>query len=251
MEQFDQAYGYILYRHQLPAAISGDLVLDELHDYAQIYLDGKLVGTLDRRDKQSTLAINTTGPARLDILVENSARINFSPAMRGESKGITKSVTLVGQPLTNWQIYPLPMRQLPDENRFRGPHDDINSNPCHGRVSHPTPASDHLTFLSGCVGTGPAFYRARFTLTTTGDTFLDVRALGKGALWINGHAIGRFWNIGPQQTLFVSGPWLHEGTNEIVIFDLAPPAIIPIVAGLATPILDGPVIDTSASTKQE
>ncbi len=62
MEQFDQAYGYILYRHQLPAAVSGDLVLDELHDYAQIYLNGKLVGTLDRRDKQSTLAITTTGP---------------------------------------------------------------------------------------------------------------------------------------------------------------------------------------------
>ncbi len=94
MEQFDQAYGYILYRHQLPAAISGDLVLDELHDYAQIYLDGKLAGTLDRRHNQSTLPITTTGPARLDILVENSDRINFSPAMRGEIKGITKSVTL-------------------------------------------------------------------------------------------------------------------------------------------------------------
>ena len=113
MEQFDQAYGYILYRHQLPAAISGDLTLDELHDYAQIYLDGKFVGKLDRRDKQSTLAITTTGPARLDILVENSARINFSPAMRGESKGITKSVTLAGAPLTKWQIYSLPMAPPP------------------------------------------------------------------------------------------------------------------------------------------
>jgi beta-galactosidase len=251
MEQFDQAYGYILYRHQLPAAVTGNLVLDELHDYAQIYLNGKLAGTLDRRDKQSTLAITTTGPARLDILVENSARINFSPAMRGESKGITKSVILAGQPLTDWQIYPLPMQQLPDENRFRGPHDDINSNPCHGRVSHPTPASDHLTFLSGCVGTGPAFYRAHFTLTTTGDTFLDIRKLGKGALWINGHPIGRFWNIGPQQTLYVPGPWLHKGTNEIVVFDLNPSAAPPTVSGLATPILDGPVIDTSASAKQE
>jgi len=113
MEQFDQAYGYILYRHQLPAAISGDLVprilaIDELHDYAQIYLNGKLAGTLDRRDKQSTLAITTTGPARLDILVENSSRINFSQAMRGESKGITKSVTLAGQPLTRLANLPPP-----------------------------------------------------------------------------------------------------------------------------------------------
>jgi beta-galactosidase len=99
--------------------------------------------------------------------------------------------------------------------------------------------------MDGCVATGPTFYRAHFTLTTTSDTFLDVRALGKGALWINGHPIGRFWNIGPQQTLYVPGPWLHEGTNEIVVFDLQPSASQPHVTGLATPILDGPVTDTS------
>jgi beta-galactosidase len=210
MEQFDQAYGYILYRHQLPAAVSGDLVLDELHDYAQIYLDGKLAGTLDRRNKQSTLAISTTGPARLDILVENSARINFSQAMRGESKGITKSVTLAGTPLTGWQIYPLPMTALPTN------------------FTTDTTAS-------------PTFRRGHFTLTSTGDTFLDVRSLGKGALWINGHAIGRFWNIGPQQTLFVPGPWLHQGDNEVIVFDLFASNAGPAVAGLSTSILDAPI----------
>jgi beta-galactosidase len=97
----------------------------------------------------------------------------------------------------------------------------------------------------------PAFYRAHFTLTTTGDTFLDIRKLGKGALWINGHPIGRFWNIGPQQTLFVPGPWLRKGDNEIVVFDLSPSTAAPTVSGLATPILDGPVIDTSVAAKQE
>ncbi len=198
MEQFNQAYGYILYRHQLPAAVSGDLILDELHDYAQIYLDGKLVGKLDRRDRQSSLPITTTGPASLDILVENSARINFSPAMRGESKGITKSVTLAGAPLTNWQIYTLPMTN---------PTTVILSGAKNPRISYEAAQTPEST---------PTFYRAHFTLTTTGDTFLDIRHLGKGALWINGHAIGRFWNIGPQQTLFVPGPWLRKGTNEIV-----------------------------------
>ena len=97
----------------------------------------------------------------------------------------------------------------------------------------------------------PPFYRAHFTLTTTGDTFLDVRSFGKGALWINGHPIGRFWNIGPQQTLYVPGPWLREGTNEIVVFDLQPSAAQPHVAGLATPILDGPVTDNSPFSKPE
>ena len=211
MEQFDQAYGYILYRHQLPAAVSGDLVLDELHDYAQIYLDGKLAGALDRRNKQSTLPISTSGPARLDILVENSGRINFSQAMRGESKGITKSVTLSGVPLTGWQVFTLPMTSLP------------------------------TNFTGTYTTSSPTFRRGHFTLTNTGDTFLDVRSLGKGALWINGHAIGRFWNIGPQQTLFVPGPWLREGENEVIVFDLFPSNAGPAVAGLSTPILDAPI----------
>jgi beta-galactosidase len=244
MEQFDQAYGYILYRHQLPAAITGNLGLNELHDYAQIYLNGKLAGTLDRRDKQSTLAITTTGPARLDILVENSARINFSPAMRGESKGITKSVTLAGAPLTNWQIYPLPMTTLP---AFSFAPKNSSSRPNPERVKR---VKGEVEGSASPTST-PTFYGAHFTLTNTGDTFLDVRALGKGALWINGHPIGRFWNIGPQQTLYVPGPWLRPGDNEIVVFDLAPRASTPNVAGLATPILDGPVIDTSVSAKQE
>ena len=230
MEQFDQAYGYILYRHQLPAAISGNLVLDELHDYAQIYLDGKLAGTLDRRHNQSTLPITTTGPARLDILVENSDRVNFSPAMRGETKGITKSVTLADQPLTDWQIFPLPMNW-----------EDASSRPERSGVERPPHFSRTTTNPPGT----PTFYRGRFTLTTLGDTFLDVRALTKGALWINGHPIGRFWNVGPQQTLYVPGPWLRAGENEIIIFDLQPSSARPTVAGLAAPILDAPVAETA------
>jgi beta-galactosidase len=250
MEQFDQAYGYILYRHQLPAAVSGNLVLDELHDYAQIYLDGKLAGKLDRRDKQSTLAISTTGPARLDILVENSARINFSPAMRGESKGITESVTLARAPLTNWQIYPLPTTTLPSLYVARRMTPPINAK-TRGVSSTGKPGIARGSNASPFINATPAFYRAHFTLATTGDTFLDVRKLGKGALWINGHPIGRFWNIGPQDTLYVPGPWLRTGENEIIVFDLAPTTSTPTLQGLSTPILDGPVIDTSVTTTQE
>jgi beta-galactosidase len=220
MERFGQSYGYILYRKQLPAAVSGNLVIDEVHDYAQIYLDGKLAGTLDRRNGQSsTLHIATTGPARLDILVANDGRINSTRRMRGESKGITKSVTLAGNPLTHWQVYPLPMTTRPAAYGHQ-----------------PT--------------TGPAFFRASFTVPKTGDVFLDIRNLGKGALWINGHAIGRFWNVGPQQTLYVPGPWLHKGSNQIVAFDLAPQSERPHVAGLSQPILNGPVADQSTK-KQE
>jgi beta-galactosidase len=91
--------------------------------------------------------------------------------------------------------------------------------------------------------TGPAFYRGSFQLKTVGDTFLDIRSLGKGAVWINGHAIGRYWNIGPQATLYVPGPWLKKGRNEVVLFDLQeqPKTAAPQLTGLKTPILNAPV----------
>jgi beta-galactosidase len=247
MEHFGQSYGYILYRTQLPAAVNGPLVLDELHDFALVYLNGKLAGTLDRRNKQTTLALTTTDPAQLDILVANDGRINSTRLMRGESKGITHSVTLAAQPLTHWQIYPLPMTTLPRlyvkrrSLRPIGSASAPNTDPAQGsRSVKPTP------FPEG----GPIFSRGTFTLTQTGDTFLDIRFLGKGAIWVNGHPIGRFWKIGPQQTLFVPGPWLHKGHNEIVVFDLLPSATPPHVSGLDHPILDGPV-SNSATSRQE
>ena len=43
MEAFGQAYGYILYRTQLDGPVDGELTFDTVHDYAQIYVDGKLV----------------------------------------------------------------------------------------------------------------------------------------------------------------------------------------------------------------
>src|SRR5208283_1062526 len=86
--------------------------LDELHDYAQVYLDGKLVGTLDRRVAQNHLRLRVPpSGARLDILVENTGRVNFSVVLRGERKGITKQVSLAGKPLLVWDIYPLPMTE--------------------------------------------------------------------------------------------------------------------------------------------
>ena len=59
-----------------------------------------------------------------------------------------------------------------------------------------------------------------FTLKATGDTFIDTTRWGKGQIYINGHAIGRYWNIGPQQSLYVPGCWLRRGTNDIIVLDL-------------------------------
>jgi beta-galactosidase len=228
MERFGQNYGYILYRTSLPANAQGDLILDKLRDYAQIYLNSHLTGTLDRREADPhgnlpAVPIGTAIASQLDLLVANDGRINSSGAMRDDAKGITHSVTLNGQPLTNWQVYPLPMTTLPTH---------------YSKI--PSPSTNKPQ---------PGFLRARFKVANPGDAFLDTTHVGKGALWINGHAIGRFWTGGPQNTLYIPGPWLHKGTNEIVVFDMTPTPK-PTVTGLDHPILDGPTPNQSKS-KQE
>lgn len=214
MEQVDQAYGYILYRKHLAEAVhNAPLVLDPVHDYAQVYLDGTLVGTLDRHYNQTTVNLTSDKPARLDILVENTGRLNSTKWMRHEWKGI-QSATLAGQPLTGWQIYSLPMEKLPTLK----------------------PAGDRVAEL----GAHPHFAGGGFHLDAAGDSFLDVSALGKGVLWLNGRCLGRFWNIGPQQTLYVPGPWLRKGENEVVVFELFAATQAPKLFGRIKPILDGP-----------
>jgi beta-galactosidase len=189
MEDIGQAYGYILYRTHLKSDAEGELALDQVHSYAQVYLNKKLVGTIDRRLKQDSIPLHGTAGAQLDILVENTGRVNFGKTIGGERAGITKQVTLAGKPLLGWEIYPLTMthvEQLP-----------FTKKPCEG----------------------PCFYRGTFNLTKTADTFLDTSAFTKGQLWLNDHAMGRIWNIGPQKTLYAPAPWLKTGQNQAIVFD--------------------------------
>ena len=210
MEDVGQSYGYILYRTKIGQAQSGELHLDELHGYAQVYLDGVLAGTLDRSLNQSSLPVKTAHDGTvLDILVENTGRVNYGRHIATERAGITKEVTLAGKALQDWSIYSLPM-------------DDTTS---FGYKS------------ASC--SGACFYRETFKVDKPGDTFLDTRSLGKGQVWINGRPLGRFWNIGPQATLYLPAPWLKAGKNEIVVFDLEGKGGRN-VSGLAKSILDGP-----------
>jgi beta-galactosidase len=209
MEDVGQSYGYILYRTTIGQAQNAELRIDELHSYAQIYLDGALAGTLDRRLGQSTQPVHVTrANTRLDILVENSGRVNFGREFPNERAGITHRVALGDAVLTGWEIYPLPMSEV---------------------------SSYH--FAAGACS-GACFYRAAFQVDEPADTFVDARELGKGEVWINGQPLGRFWNIGPQRTLYLPAPWLKKGRNEIVVFDLSGQAgrTVPF---LAKAILDG------------
>lgn len=191
MEDLGQPYGYILYRTTLSKGEGGALTIDGLHDYAQIYIDQKLMGTLDRRldTKQLTLPA-VSRPATLDILVENSGRVNFTKVLRTERKGILGSVTIDGRQPAQWEIYSLPMSDL-----------------------------SRIHFHNGQCR-GPCFYRTTMQVDDPADTYLDTQHLSKGEVWLNGLPLGRFWSIGPQFALYTPGAWLHKGDNVVTFFDL-------------------------------
>ncbi len=216
MEQFDQGWGTILYRTKLPASASGKkLVITEPHDWTQIFIDGEKRGVMDRRRNETSIVLPSVKEgAVLDILVEAMGRVNFDKAIH-DRKGITEKVELISEQgeateLTGWEVFNFPV--VPDvipNDRF------VNSE-----------KSDK-----------PAYYKGTFPIEKPGDVFLDMSSWGKGLVWVNGHAIGRFWKIGPQQTLYMPGCWLKKGENEIVVLDLAGPEKAEIT-GLKQPILD-------------
>lgn len=194
MEMFGQKAGFILYRTKLIGHKKGKLKITELHDYATIFLDGKYIGKLDRSKAENTIELpaSTTANPQLDILVEGMGRINFAEFMI-DRKGITERVSLNGMTLMDWQIYQLPF----DE-----------------------PYLEKLKFTSAEPNLPGNFFRGEFELITTGDTYLDLGQWEKGVVWVNGHNLGRYWNIGPQKQLYCPAPWLKKGKNEIIIFDL-------------------------------
>ena len=194
MESYGQDHGFILYRTKLLGHRGGKLTVTDVHDYASIYVDGKFLATIDRTKKETAVDIPKAEPANetLDILVEGMGRINFGPRLL-DRKGITERVTLNAMTLMTWDVHGLPMGE-----------DDLR-----------------LLKFGGRPADRPAnFFRGRFELEETGDTYLDMTGWKKGVVWVNGHNLGRFWDIGPQKRLYCPAPFLKRGRNELVVFDL-------------------------------
>ncbi|MHB8054607.1 MAG: glycoside hydrolase family 35 protein [Candidatus Aminicenantales bacterium] len=194
MESFKQSHGFILYRTELIGRHEGTLVLRDLHDYANIYVDGEYLGTLDRSKGENTIEIpKSDPPARiLDILVEGMGRINYGQDLI-DRKGITERVTLANMTVMNWGVACLPM----NDSYLAG-----------------------LKFETWPAARPAAFFRGAFNLEETGDTYLDMSGWKKGVVWVNGRNLGRYWDIGPQKRLFCPASFLKEGRNEIIVFDL-------------------------------
>lgn len=195
MESFGQNQGLMLYRTKLIGHRSGKLKIWEPHDYALIFLNGKFIDTIYRDGGNWTVDIPKTNDENLtlDILVEAMGHINFAQFMV-DRKGITDRVTLNGMTLMNWDIYTLPMH----------PADVIRMN----------------TVQKDTLNRPGIFFKGNFSLNETGDTYFDLSNYSKGMVYVNGHNLGRHWNIGPQQRLYCPAGWLKKGMNEIIVFDL-------------------------------
>ena len=209
-EDLNIGNGYILYRRKFDKDQKGILEIKGLRDYANIYINGKWKGELNRVNKKYDLDIEIKSGDRLEILVENMGRINYGAEIVHNIKGIISPVKINGTEVTgNWEMLPLPFDTFP-KHHFK--HKDI---PVHS----------------------PVIQEAEFTLDETGDTFLDMRNFGKGIVFINGKNAGRYWSTaGPQQTLYIPGVWLKKGRNLIQIFEQI--EFHPTIRSIDHPILD-------------
>ncbi|WP_194904326.1 beta-galactosidase [Catenulispora rubra] len=251
MEMYGQNSGFMLYRRTLHGYTGATLNVTAVHDYATVFLNGAYQGGFSRPaipsayatplnvTTGSTLALgtSTTSPT-LDILVEGMGRDNFGHG-NIDRKGITAQVSLTNAGgldgvLTNWQSYALPV-----DEAYVARLNPVVSNPDRPGI----------------------FFRATVNLTQTGDTYVDMSGWTKGIVWVNGHNLGRYWSIGPQQRLYCPAPWLNVGENTVLILDLhqtqAQPitfeatAIAPSTAYVITNRRSGKVLDDpSGSTTQ-
>ena len=84
----------------------------------------------------------------------------------------------------------------------------------------------------------PTLYSGEFEISKIGDVFLDMREWGKGIVFVNGHNLGRYWKVGPQQTLYLPGCWLQKGKNTVVIFEQLNDQPMTVLKTVNQPILD-------------
>ena len=232
-EEMNMGYGSMIYNTKLPEIANGSMLHINGHDFVQVFINGNYIGKIDRVKNERSLPMPATKKGdELTLLVEGMGRINFGRAIK-DFKGLVDDVTLTadvdGDELT-WNLKDWRMRRIADDYQtarraMTTPHNDL-------ALASNTPSK---------IG----YYKATFKLKKTGDTFLNMETWGKGQVYVNGHALGRFWSIGPQQTLYCPGCWLKKGDNEIVVLDVVGPKD-PVVWGQTKPELDKLQLEKSA-----
>ena len=232
-EAHNLGWGYAAYYTMLPELPVSSVLTAEFHDFAQVFIDGKYIGKIDRVKNEKSLTIPPTkAGSLLVIVVEAMGRINFGRAIK-DFKGIVGNVTIsskvgkhdVTYSLKGWEKYFVNDKYETALLALR-------------RAS----ATENNEYIEGfkedakMMG-GRGYYRGYFNINKVGDTFLNFETWGKGQVYVNGHAMGRIWSIGPQQTLYIPGCWLKKGKNEVIVLDVVGPKE-PVVWGQDKPELN-------------
>ncbi|MGN0797853.1 MAG: beta-galactosidase [Christensenellales bacterium] len=196
MEYYDQNYGLIYYKTVMKGKYTmGILSIDGLHDRAHVYIDGQLKGICDvtgkaprKHRRNSFMVSGFDGEREIGVLVEAMGRVNYGNHIN-DRKGIS-GLLLGPHNIFDYEVTTLPLDNI-----------------------------DQLDWNLGAEKY-PKFFKATFDTTSKADCFVDMKGFSKGYVWVNGHNLGRYWNIGPQRSLYLPGVWLQEKDNEIVVLEL-------------------------------
>lgn len=213
-EELQQASGFVLYEADLPSKFTRDpanLVVSQLRDRAQIFIDGKHIGVLSRENNIDSIPISASHGKRLQIFVENQGRINFQENF--DLKGILGNVSLQSfdepyyQIINGWTITGYPFDNYTKISEF------IETDGFR----------DVVALKNGWLRDGPALLYGELNVPSDSeisDTWWHTAGFGKGVLFVNGFNLGRYWPLaGPQMTMYIPSALLNEGVNTFVLLE--------------------------------
>ena len=209
MAAFGHGNGKAWYRTTLSVAAGGPQMIyfSGACDRALVFVDGKFLGVRGSHSHAGWNLMPALGPGdhTLAMLVENLGMFNSGAEYDVplcEPKGLFGPVWMNGEEITGWSMR---------AGTAAGEGIDFWRNP------GPTAweAAD------GSTRKGPAWIKGTFELPDGFDGALRLapgKRARKGSVWLNGHNAGRYWNIGPQQSLWLPLSWLKP-VNEVVLFE--------------------------------
>ena len=226
-EEYDMGWGTMVYVVSLPANDKPSTLTGEFHDFAQVYLENKYIGKIDRVKNEKSLDLPAMpNGGKLTIVVEGMGRINFGRAIK-DYKGIVGNVTITSQsPYGEITLKPTAWAQLAIPDDYQNAVKALSGKSMAAAELEEVVAKAHSDAVIKIDPWGErksGYYRGFFNINKVGDTFINMEAFGKGQVYVNGHALGRFWQIGPQQTLYLPGCWLKKGKNEVIVLDAVGP----------------------------
>ncbi|TMS07397.1 Beta-galactosidase-1-like protein 2 [Larimichthys crocea] len=191
-----QSYGYTLFETTITSG--GTLnSKNNIRDRALVYVEKHFVGVLDFKTQELALP-DGKGKRTLSLLVENCGRVNYGKTLDEQRKGLVGDIELNKHVLRDFIIHSLGMKP--------------------GFVNRLESSGHWMSMRQRPLF--PGFFQARLYINSVPkDTFIKLPGWGKGVVFINGKNLGRYWSIGPQQTLYVPGPWLHRGDNQVIVFE--------------------------------